>query len=78
MFYLHIETSQKRERHIIMINNQKRLILTPQIAHANKKDPYATQKQIEPTKMIKNQLIILKYLIDHPYRTLCSSQRDHL
>lgn len=61
-----------------MITNQKRLVLIPQIAHVNKKDPCATHKQIEPTKVIKNQLILLKFLIEHPCRTLCSSQRYYL
>jgi len=37
MLYLHIETSQERSGHTIMITDQQRLILVIKMSHASEK-----------------------------------------
>jgi len=44
MLYLHIETSQERSGHTIMITNQQRLILINKTTHASGRGLHATEK----------------------------------
>jgi len=45
MLYLHIETSQERLEHIIMIIDQQKLILMIKTRHASKRWPTCERKQ---------------------------------
>jgi len=56
MLYLHIETSQERSGHIIMITDQWRLILINKTAHASERGLTCHRKQKRPKRQRKLNL----------------------
>ena len=63
MFYLHIETSQERLGHTVMITDQQRLILMIITSHASEKGLACNRKQKKTKKIVETQLTRTEKLI---------------
>jgi len=50
MLYLHIETSQERLGHIVMITDQQRLILMNKMMNVSKRELSATKNRNKPKR----------------------------
>jgi len=63
MLYLHIETSQERSGHTVMITDQQRLILMIKTSHASGRGLACNRKQKRLKKRAETQLTRTEKLI---------------
>jgi len=63
MLYLHIETSQERSGHTVMITDQQRLILMIKTLHASERGLVCNGKQKKTKKRAETQLTRIEKLI---------------